>query len=335
MNIKISVLIFIALCSQVLLGEERLDPAVGFGLKVIVYAPQKYSVKFKTPTHIAFSTDDLEIISDLKNNRFVYRKGAEGIYQISPISLKGHHSVVYNPKDKLYYANDTDNHRIISFSDLSKATLKAQTKKIAGVSLKRPHDTVIDPVDGWVYAINPNSGHVFRFTAIGQNESAIKVPVEGYARALTFVNDKLYVIGSSKGRIVEIVDWETKKFKIYDSHDPTNRKGPAGSWKKTGLVLNDLDYFDGFWYATSYFTKSYASRMDPDEHKFIRFKKLEDLVSGNWTDISSLIPKGLVPYYLTMHEKKLYLAIFNHESPGQGDAILQFNSGSTSLSPIK
>ena len=153
----------------------------------------------------------------------------------------------------------------------------------------------------------------------------LKVPVQGYSRALTFVNGKLYVINSAKGRVVEVVDWEKKEFKIYDSFDPTKRTGPAGSWKQTGLVLNDLDFFDGYFYATSYFTKSYARGTDPDEHKFIRFKKLEDLVSGDWTDLSDLVPKGMTPYYLTIKGKKLYLAIFNHESPGSGDSILQFS----------
>jgi hypothetical protein len=33
----------------------------------------------------------------------------------------------------------------------------------------------------------------------------------------------------------------------------------------------------------------------------------------------------MTPYYLTTKEKKLYLAIFNHESPGSGDSILQFS----------
>ena len=171
-----------------------------------------------------------------------------------------------------------------------------------------------------------NSGHVFRFKAIGKDESAIKVPVQGYARSLTFVNGKLYAIGSAKGRVVEIVDWDKKTFKIYDSFDPTKRSGPAGSWSKTGLVLNDLDYYNGYWYATSYFTKSYAKGSDHDKNKFIRFKSLDDLVTGNWTDLSHLLPKGLTPYYLTVHNKNLYLAIFHHESPGKGDAILQISS---------
>ena len=206
----------------------------GFGLEVVEYVPRESSIRLKTPTHIAFGPNNREVITDLKNNRFVFREGPEEPFQVSPVPLRGPHSVVYNPKDKLYYANDTENHRMIAFSDLSKPTIQAQTKKIAGINLHRPHDVVLDPSTGWIYAINPGSGHVFRFTAIGENESAIKVPLQGYARALTFTNGKLYAIGSAKGRIVEIVGWKTPTFKIYDSHDPSGRNGSSGFWAKTG-----------------------------------------------------------------------------------------------------
>lgn len=294
------------------------------GLEVRTYASGSDSLSFKWPTHMAFGPGNQEIVSDLKNNRFLFRKSQDDPFEISPVPVRGLHSLVYNPADKLYYANDTEHHRIISFTDLSSERITAQTKTIAGVALKRPHDIVLDPATGWIYAINPNSGQVFRFTAIGENESAISVPLEGYARALSFTNDKLYAIGSAKGRIVEIVDWDTPTFRIYDSFDPTGKGGAAGSWTTTGLVLNDAEYFNGFWYATSYFTKSYAGKTDFDEHKFIRFKTLDDLVAGKWTDLSSLVPSGMTPYYLTAKGDKLYLAIFNHASPGNGDAILRF-----------
>ena len=97
----------------------------------------------------------------------------------------------------------------------------------------------------------------------------------------------------------------------------------AGSWKTTGLVLNDAEFFNGHWYATSYFTKSCAKGTDFDKNKFIRFKTLDDMVAGNWIDISSLVPSGLTPYFLTVNDHKLYLATFNHESTGFGDCILQ------------
>lgn len=298
----------------------------GFGLVVREYAPGGDPVRFKTSTHIAFGPDEQEIVSDLKNHRLVYRSNASAPFQISPVPLKGLHSVAFNPADGLYYVNDTDNHRIIAFSDLSKAEIAAKTKIIAGIPLVRPHDIVIDHKTGWIYAINPNSGHVFRFTAIGKNESVLKVPLKGYARALTFANGKLYAIGSSKGRVVEIVDWDSAKFKIYDSYDPTGKQGPAGTWTRTGLVLNDAEFYNGYWYASSYFTKAYSHGTNYDECKLIRFKTWDDFTKENWTDLSSLVPSGMTPYYLTVNQDKLYLAIFHHESPGKGDAILELKA---------
>jgi len=309
---------------EVVSAQQQLA-AKEHGLILKDYVSKKDGVELGWCTHIAFGPGEQEIISDLKNNRLLYRNSAKESFHVSPIAVKGLHSLAYNPADKLYYVNDTANHRMIAFADLSKADITVERKEIAGVKLQRPHDVVIDPSSSWIYAINPNSGQVFRFTALGENESVLAVPSKGYARALTFANGKLYVIGSSKGRIVEVVDWDNKKFKIYDSYDPTGGKqGPAGSWTKTGLVLNDAEFFNGYWYASSYFTKAYAKGTNCDKNKLIRFKSLDDLVKGNWTDLSNLIPNGMTPYYLTVKENKLYLAIFNHSSPGKGDAILQF-----------
>jgi len=295
-----------------------------FGLTVTTYVPTSDPIQLRWPTHIAFGPGQQEIISDHKNNRLVYRSTPSDPWLISPVSLSGVHSVVYNPADGLYYANDTNNHRIIAFSDLSSGTIAAQTSSIAGVTLSRPHDILIDPATNWIYALNPNSGHIFRFTAIGQNESVIQAPTGGYARALTWTNGKLYVIGSSKGRIVEVVDWDTPTFNIYDSYDPSGRGGSAGSWDRTGLVINDAEYFDGYWYVTSYFIPSFAGITDYDENKLIRFKTLNDMVTGNWTDINSLIPSGLNPYFLTVNGGSLHLVVWNHESAGNGDSVLKF-----------
>lgn len=298
------------------------------GLAVSEYAPSGSDpTVFKGATHIAFGPNGQEIVTDLNNNRFLYRDGPRDPLKVSPIAVRGQHSVVYNPVDSLYYANDTDNHRLISFANLSSATITAQTHKVLGIPLKRPHDIVIDPATGWIYALNPNSGHVFRFSAIGKNESVLSLGkhLGGYSRSLTFVNGHLYVIGSAAGRIVEVLDWDNAQVKVYNSFKKI-RSAPAGSWTKTGLVLNDAEFFDGFWYASSYFTESYAGGSDHNEKKFIRFKTLDDLVTGNWQDLSSLVPNGLTPYYLTVQENSLYLAIFAHKESGKDDAILRLTS---------
>jgi hypothetical protein len=318
-------LLFLLLCSSLTGKVKVANSKDGFGLKVSIYHTVNKEIKFGGFTHIAFGPGGSEIITACTTHRFLYRKNLNESFQESPLSVKRHHSVVYNPVDKLYYANDTDHHRLISFADPSKNEITAETNEICEIKLQRPHDTVIDPATGWIYALNPNSGHIFRFTAIGENESVIQAPTQGYARALTFTNGKLYVIGSSKGRIVEVVDWEKPTFKVYDSYDPTGRQGAAGSWKTTGLVLNDAEFFNGHWYATSYFTQAYAKGTDFNENKFIRFQTLDDLASGDWTDLSSLVPSGLTPYFMTVNNNKLYLAIFNHKATGKGDSILEFS----------
>ena len=320
--VQIKYILLLLFLSSSLLGEFK----EGFGLKVSTYHTVNERLTFGGFTHIAFGPRGSEIITACTTHRFLYRNNTKESFLESPLSVKRHHSVVYNPADKLYYANDTDHHRIIAFSDPSKNEITAETKEICGIKLQRPHDTVIDPATGWIYALNPNSGHIFRFTAIGENESVIKAPTQGYTRALTFTNGKLYAIGSSKGRIVEIVDWEKPTFQVYDSFDPTGRQGAAGSWEKTGLILNDAEFFNGHWYATSYFTQAYAKGTDFDQNKFIRFKTLDDLVSGDWTDLSSLVPSGLTPYFMTVNNNKLYLATFNHEATGKGDSILEFST---------
>ena len=86
-----------------------------WGLAVSEYAPDGSDpISFNWATHIAFGPKGQEIVTDLNNNRFLYRDGPGDLLKVSPIAVRGHHSVVYNPVDNLYYANDTANHRLIS-----------------------------------------------------------------------------------------------------------------------------------------------------------------------------------------------------------------------------
>ena len=97
------------------------------------------------PTHIGFF-NNLEIISDLRNNRFLYREEGDSTCLKSPITLKGQHSLTF--ANDLFYANDTDNHRIISFQDVSKPDL-VQISTISGINLIWAHDILFNPDDGF------------------------------------------------------------------------------------------------------------------------------------------------------------------------------------------
>lgn len=278
-------------------------------------------INFKTCTHINF-LNGYEIVTDLTNSRFVYRKEGSDELKISPIELDQPHSLIYNKFDKLYYADDTDNHRIIAFRDIEKPEIEKIAHEIAGIKLRRPHDLVIDS-EGWIYAINPYEPVVFRFKGLGEQESVLDLSKElAYSRALSLINDRVYVAGSSVGKVIEIVDFEKKEYNVYTSFGKKLDR-PAGNWEKTGLVINDVDHYKGDWYATSFFTPDYSDPGDDyDKNKFIKFKNWDDFEQGNWQDLSDLIPSGGVPYYLTVYDGKLFVAVFGLKK----DAIYKFES---------
>ena len=192
---------------------------------------------------------------------------------------------------------------------------------LAGVKLDRPHDIVVDE-DGWLYALNPNKAEVFRFRGFGDQESVLDLSqhLGSYSRALTVVGKTLYVVGSSAGKIVEVDNFERREFRVHPSFKK-RRDAVAGSWQTTGLVPNDVEFHQGYWYVTSYFCPTYSQQTDCNEMKFIRFKTWKDFETGNWEDLSGLLPRDLVPYYLTPHDDSLYLATFSHEAPNQPGRI--------------
>ena len=153
-------------------GEEPPDPpdppdSTGFGLEVIEYAPGS------DPHHAPLANTHRLRPPTAKRLSPIYRTtalwfatGPGDAFQVSPVPVSGQHSVVYNPADGLYYADGHGQPSDDRFSppDLASGTIAAQTNNIAGVALNRVHDVVIDHDTGWIYALNPNSGHVFRFT---------------------------------------------------------------------------------------------------------------------------------------------------------------------------
>jgi hypothetical protein len=293
---------------------ERYDP---------VDAPPAYS----WCTQLSFHADK-EIAMDIRNNRVLYRRQGTTVFTASPLSLLHPHSLVYNPYDQLYYIADTGHHRIIAADSLENPRTQVTTSSLAGIQLKNPHDIVIDPESGWLYVINPLSATVFRFHAFGREESALDLSSQhlGYSRALTFSNGKLYVIGSSTGKVVEITDFEHAEYRVYQSAGK-QRTAPAGNWRQTGLVLNDVERFKEYWYASSYFSPdSSHPGQDYNTNKLIRFKTWEQFQKGNWEDLSSLLPDGLVPYYLTVTDDFLYIPLFNQLIPGQDDCIFRLSA---------
>lgn len=273
------------------------------------YAPK--GISFPACTHLLIS-DKTEIVTS--GSRLFYRNDSGVPFQESPLKgLQDAHSVAFNPRDQLFYVTDTGNHRLRTFRDPAGEEWLSSVQMLAGTQLDRPHDIVVDQKTGWLYALNPNNGRLFRFKSLNEKGTELDLSKHiGYSRALTIAKEKLYVIGSSRGVVIEIDDFSKQEYTIHKSFGK-KKDAVAGSWKTTGLVLNDVDYFNGHWYATSYFCPTYAGGQDCNENKFIRFKTWRDFGTGNWEDLSQQLPENIVPYYLTPTDHSLYIAVFRHE----------------------
>ena len=295
-------------------------PALTAG-EIVIEEYSSRGADFQSCTHLLLS-GSTEIVT--ANNRLFYRKAPGMPFMESPLKgLKDAHSVAFNPRDQLFYVTDTGNHQLRTFSDPAVNQWSGSIDSLAGEKLDRPHDIVCDGKTGWLYCLNPNNGMVFRFESLKHEATKLDLSKHlGYSRALTIANDKLYVIGSSHGLVIEIDDFEKKKYTLHQSFGK-KKNAPAGSWQSTGLVINDVDFFEGYWYASSYFCPAYAGDEDCNENKLIRFKAWQQFEAGNWEDLSSKLPKDMVPYYLSPASDSLFIAVFQHEEPHAVNAIYQ------------
>ena len=286
------------------------------------YITEAAGRKLKTCTHIAF-LNGYEFVTDLGNDRILYRKaGSTDPLEAAAWIVNGPHSV--STMGGYYIVDDTENNRIAAYSDFNAAEPIIQADFLGGVSLERPHDVVFDPWRGCVYALNPNEPKVMRFTTLSGDVDVLDLSSElNYSRGLTVTGGKLYVVGSSLGKVIEVDDFDSAKYTVHTGHGKV-AEAPAGNWTKTGLVLNDVDMYAGSWYATCFFSPKYSDpTQDCNKNKLIRFKTWQDFETGTWEDLSSLLPADIVPYFLTPYGDSLYLGAFYDEDNGPGDVIFR------------
>lgn len=264
-----------------------------------------------------------EVVVSMKDNSLYYRRYGEPKYNRANLQLSNPHAIAWSESGQCYYVCDTENNRILVFRSLERPEILAIIPSLAGTTLIRPHDVVIDANTGWIYTILPEQARVIRFKGTGRQAEQLDLSaVLGYSRSLTFAGGRLYVIGSSRGRVVEVVDFNKGHYRVYQASGSSATSKPLGNWERTGLVLNDVEYYNDAWYATSYFCKAGSlPGQDYNVNKVIRFATWSDFEMGRWDDLSHHFPVGLVPYYLTAANRSLFVPLFNHSIPGEGDSI--------------
>nr|WP_321411977.1 hypothetical protein [uncultured Allomuricauda sp.] len=271
------------------------------------------------PLSITF-TDSLEIIV---GDVFQYRPTGESIkWELSPADSTGTHAIDWKRKNdgtKVLYAVGTNKDLILKFDAIDKKPKIFDKNDIP--ELNRPHDILYNDHDGYFYVINANYGaenkYLIRFEDLEMGyeilnlKPIIKHGRWAYARALSLVNKKVYIVLSSYGEVIRIDNFKSGKHKYYGYKE--REPATAGSYSKTGLVLNDVMRFDGNWYGTNFFSSSYANGSDHNSYRFVRWKNWNQFKKGRLEDLSGLISKDEVPYYMTVNNNKLYLVTFPDE----------------------
>ena len=68
----------------------------------------------------------------------------------------------------------------------------------------------------------------------------------------------------------------------YQKSRDDGKFAPAGAYEWTGLILNDVDYYNGYWYGTNYFSGEHApAGYDYNEYRLIRWKTWDDFEKGH------------------------------------------------------
>ena len=289
------------------------------------FAPADTALVPDLPTHIAF-VNGLEVISEVTNDRLTYRgEGSNSEWEYSPLVVDGPHATVFSPPRQLFYVADTNNHRIVSFGQIDNSSFSS-TGTIAGIVLTRPHDILFDPGADITYVLNPNEPTVLRFSAFGVDEAALDLSLSAgaYSRGLSLIGATVFVAASTQGRVIEINDFDTGDVTVHTSYGKVAAAN-AGSWETTGFIPNDIEFYDGYWYLSNFFHPSYANGTDHNRFKLVRFGTWEDLESGQWEELSHLLPDGQIPYFFTVHEGSLYLATF--DAVAADDAVYRITTG--------
>ncbi|TXE21971.1 hypothetical protein FOT62_25270 [Serratia marcescens] len=257
------------------------------------------------------------IITDYKNNRFLIKDGTS--WKSSSIGIHGAHSLAMDNNGN-FVIDDTENNRIIITKHIDKPSNEEYIYSVNGKALNRPHAVEVSG-NGYIYVID--SLRLIRISSDYKkiDELWFKAGDLGYARSLKIIDGILYVINSSSGNLIKITDFDKGDYKIISTSSHKINDG-AGSYERTGPIINDVEKFNGWFYASNYFTSSWAKGTDAEKNKLIRWKTWDDFESGNFQDLSQLLPTGQLPYFMKNINGELLITTFNHENPCHNESAL-------------
>lgn len=319
------------------IGEGLLDQSA-VGCRCYADNIKVDGAQVRVMTSIDF-VNGFEVITDLANDRFVYRTegaiGWEASVDLVPTRLDGQHSITWSDavSPPRYFVADTEHDRVVSFESLTDSTVHSETDSIAGTFLRRPHDLEFDPASGYFYGVTaPLPGYdpdtlpkiLFRFRDIGINEGVLAMASPGtansdfYMRSLSVINDTVYVINSfgpgSRPQVFQINDFDTADTTIYTAHSSFTAD------------LQDIEFHNGWWYGTG--NIDIARNIGP---LVARWRTWADFKDTTWEDLSDLVYRcedysevdSSHAYFLTQWNERLFFTVFHNSEGNRQDRVYE------------
>ena len=123
---------------------------------------------------------------------------------------------------------------------------------------------------------------------------------------------------------------DPSSWRAYINDNQPNKYSEAGNFDNNGLVLNDIEFYKGYWYATNYYidkTNNYLSNESVTKNKLIRWKTWEDFKNSNWQDLSKLAHPESINYYFSKYDDRLFLSAFHvGNTAGEGSGIYEIKT---------
>lgn len=240
-----------------------------------------------SPTQIT-KFGELYFIVDCWHHRIIFSKKLDAPlneWKSLDDDIAGPHSLASD--GSLYVTEDTGRGRVFVYRQKNEEEFE-RVQTIEGIGV-RPHRTLYDATTDRFYVLSSQTQEIFVFK---KKEGALHLEVrkplpflEGkYTRSMSIIDGRMYFIPG--GSQISEVNYQDLSFDLLRQY-PVPRE-----WSELG---NDIARIGSYYYL------SFSNK------RFIRTKRLEDLPSGNFEDLSALFGFHGHPYYLSKIDERYFI----------------------------
>lgn len=293
---------------QIICYSEMVDTGSQNSSKELIQNPYD---TLSVPTQIMKFGEDYFIV-DCYHNQVIYHDNLEDSlseWQVMTSDITMGHTIASD--GTVYLVDDTENHRVLIFEKENDAYVHTQTMNDMGI---RPHYIQYHSANQTFYVWSSMTGEMFLLKRNKDNHQiylseVLSIPQLNnvYVRSFTIDKNQIYFV-TATGLIVKC---KLNNLEIIETYQVPDQL--AGMIQ---LTLVDNQFF---------LTVSTDIAGNQDAATIIQTEQLENLSTGNYTDVYHNFIGGGTPYYISSFDNTYYLT--EHRLPGHSIWNFQIEDG--------